>query len=272
MSLDRVAMLLVGGCAFTILKDAYDSGKEGLAGSVHCKSMQVPLGNQLSLDKKEVEHLEMKGFVVVDNVLPTHITKSARAEAKLVLQKVMDPALNDEDVSTYRKDLFTSIDKASTKHYSALNEAREMLSSTGRSIVENNFDGFIGDTEKMKIKENLMVPAIVQLSIYGSKAFYKAHYDSAVEVDYSRGLVSYLREYAYRKRFLTAILYLNDEWSSGVGDKSGYLRLYTTSSGDVDVKPQGGRMVIFDSKRILHEVLPCDERKKRIAITCWFTL
>jgi Rps23 Pro-64 3,4-dihydroxylase Tpa1-like proline 4-hydroxylase len=270
MSLDRVAMLLVGGCAFTILKDAYDIGREGLAGSVYCKSMQVK--NQLSLDKVSIQHLEKTGFVVVDNVLPADIIKSARIEAKQVLQRVMDPALNDKEVSTYRRDIFTSIDKERTKYYSALNQAREILSSTGRSIIDNSFSGFIGDMEKMKIEEKLMVPATVQLSIYGNKAFYKAHYDSAVELDYSRGLIAYLKEYAYRKRFVTAILYLNDEWSSEEHDKSGYLRLYTNSSGNVDVKPQGGRMIIFDSKRVLHEVLPCDATKKRIAITCWFTL
>ena len=35
----------------------------------------------------------------------------------------------------------------------------------------------------------------------------------------------------------------------------------------LEIAPRGGRMVIFDSQRILHEVCPSSQR--RIAITCW---
>jgi SM-20-related protein len=81
-------------------------------------------------------------------------------------------------------------------------------------------------------------------------------------------------------RKITIIIYLNDEtWDSKAGGlvDSGHLRIYLNADvNDVtgksatsirDIAPNGGRMVIFDSKKILHEVCPTHQR--RLAITCW---
>lgn len=35
----------------------------------------------------------------------------------------------------------------------------------------------------------------------------------------------------------------------------------------MNIEPIGGRMVIFDSRTVLHEVMPSYQR--RIALTCW---
>jgi len=42
----------------------------------------------------------------------------------------------------------------------------------------------------------------------------------------------------------------------------------TQGLGYVDVEPQCGRLVVFDSQRTLHEVLPV--YRHRYAITAWF--
>ena len=72
-------------------------------------------------------------------------------------------------------------------------------------------------------------------------------------------------------RRLTAIVYLNEGWQAEWG---GQLRLYERSgtAGDsevsVDVLPVYGRLLLFASEEIEHEVLPATQR--RVALTTWF--
>jgi Rps23 Pro-64 3,4-dihydroxylase Tpa1-like proline 4-hydroxylase len=83
----------------------------------------------------------------------------------------------------------------------------------------------------------------------------------------------------YRKRKITAILYLNvPDWSAEDG---GELRCYidatladkkndataVSSKNVVSVYPVGGVMVLFDSRMLLHDVAPC--RSDRYALTLW---
>jgi hypothetical protein len=39
----------------------------------------------------------------------------------------------------------------------------------------------------------------------------------------------------------------------------------------MDVAPHGGRLVLFDSKAVLHEVLPSHEGAARHALTVWIS-
>src|SRR5687767_7578994 len=54
-------------------------------------------------------------------------------------------------------------------------------------------------------------------------------------------------------RVLSAVLYLNEEWSDEDG---GQLRLHLRDGGSRDVAPIGGRLVVFRSEQFEHEVLP----------------
>lgn len=72
-------------------------------------------------------------------------------------------------------------------------------------------------------------------------------------------------------RKLTCIIYLNPHYQDGDG---GELRLLLLNGGCLDLDPRGGRMVIFWSDEIPHEVLPCkpeskDEQFDRYALTIW---
>ena len=72
-------------------------------------------------------------------------------------------------------------------------------------------------------------------------------------------------------RKLTCIIYLNPQYQDGDG---GELRLLLLHGGCLDLDPRGGRMVIFWSDEIPHEVLPCkpeskDEQFDRYALTIW---
>ena len=72
-------------------------------------------------------------------------------------------------------------------------------------------------------------------------------------------------------RRLTAIVYLNDGWEAEWG---GQLRLYERcgTAGEselgVDVLPVYGRLLLFASEEVEHEVLPAT--KRRVALTTWF--
>lgn len=91
-------------------------------------------------------------------------------------------------------------------------------------------------------------------AMYPPGSFYLRHLDQFQSVSY---------------RKVSVILYLNDQWEAS---DNGALRMYFTAENGVetyrDVLPVGGRLVVFLSGEIPHEVLPT--RKERISITGWF--
>jgi SM-20-related protein len=88
---------------------------------------------------------------------------------------------------------------------------------------------------------------------YPIGSFYKRHLDQF---------------HAEPHRIVTIILYLNESWTEADG---GQLRMYFPqedgSDRVEDVLPLGGRLVVFLSEEIPHEVLPT--QKERISITGW---
>jgi len=88
---------------------------------------------------------------------------------------------------------------------------------------------------------------------YPIGSFYKRHLDQF---------------HAVPHRIVTLILYLNESWTEADG---GQLRMYFPqedgSERVEDVLPLGGRLVVFLSEEIPHEVLPTN--KERISITGW---
>ncbi len=69
-------------------------------------------------------------------------------------------------------------------------------------------------------------------------------------------------------RKISAVFYLNQNWQAADG---GQLRLYLDGENPqpyLDIFPLGGRLVLFDSARFWHEVLPAS--KERMSITGWF--
>jgi SM-20-related protein len=89
----------------------------------------------------------------------------------------------------------------------------------------------------------------IQLAVFDPGGHYQSHRDA-------------LRGDAARR--ITAILYLNRKWSAADG---GCLRVHTSDTPR-DIEPRGGRLVVFLSDRVLHEVRP--SRVVRQAATAWF--
>jgi len=88
---------------------------------------------------------------------------------------------------------------------------------------------------------------------YTIGSFYVRHMDQFQQVLY---------------RLVTVIIYLNDSWEE---EDEGMLRMYLPqedgSEKILDVLPKGGRLVVFMSGEIPHEVMPT--KKERISITGW---
>jgi len=86
-------------------------------------------------------------------------------------------------------------------------------------------------------------------SLYPPGAFYHRHLDRFRDDD---------------RRTVSAVLYLNQDWRPEYG---GALRLYTPGQS-LEITPLGGRLVVFLSAEIAHEVLPTTH--ERLSLTGWF--
>jgi SM-20-related protein len=87
-------------------------------------------------------------------------------------------------------------------------------------------------------------------AMYPAGAAYARHNDRLVGTDV---------------RAISVAVYLNDAWQA---DEGGELRIYVGAERVVDVLPQGGRLVAFQSDRFEHEVLPA--KRPRMSFTGWY--
>lgn len=86
------------------------------------------------------------------------------------------------------------------------------------------------------------------MTVYPAGSFYKRHLDQFKQDDH---------------RKLSVICYLNKDWKEEHG---GQLRMYLPDRS-LDILPLAGRLVIFRSDQIEHEVLPAT--RLRLSITGW---
>jgi len=153
--------------------------------------------------------------------------------------------------------------------------------------------------QDLKIVESgdLVIPMKAQLAAYHKGGGYVLHRDACNSSVYELGLYEYWLLRRYRKRIITIILYLNLDTndivknSSKVGPKDqpkckwntsldgGALRCFlgaddtdcegTTATCVRDIAPVGGTLVVFDAKKVLHQVMPMISDKRRVALTIW---
>jgi SM-20-related protein len=105
---------------------------------------------------------------------------------------------------------------------------------------------------KTQVNEKLFLGLFdveVHWALYEKGDFYKPHKDVHLKGS---------------SRVLTWILYLNNDWQTEHG---GELKIYHGNTSTI-IEPVGGRMVVFLSSEILHEVCVC--QKNRWSLTGWF--
>ena len=100
-------------------------------------------------------------------------------------------------------------------------------------------------------------PLRAQLAVYPDGAAYSRHRDAFPDDGTEE-----------EQRRVTAVVYLNPEWLPSAG---GVLRAFlppAAGGGSRDVEPRGGRLLLFLSGAVDHEVLPaCGQ--ERVAISAW---
>jgi len=127
----------------------------------------------------------------------------------------------------------------------------------------------LGKFDYSKIKSHsYIVPRQCQLSRYAPDgSIYVRHLDRCNSTLQEMGLLGWLRASDYRGRVITAILYLNArDWDGG-----GELRLFDSNNSENkhrDIVPSGGKLVLFDSSKVEHQVLATID-EDRYALTCW---
>ncbi|WP_246180446.1 2OG-Fe(II) oxygenase [Marinobacter changyiensis] len=95
---------------------------------------------------------------------------------------------------------------------------------------------------------------------------FEAHYASYEPGDFYRQHIDSFK--GRRSRIVSVVFYLNDQWQAQDG---GALRLYNRDSPDEicgTVLPEAGKMVLFMSEEIPHEVLTA--QRTRYSVACWF--
>jgi hypothetical protein len=219
-----------------------------------------------------IRELEKNNVVVINNVLSPSTLHYARARAEM-LGSIMEPSPNDVDV---RQDVIISIKEDDEyDHGDAMVHCMRLL--RGLPHLLDRFD--------YATSVRHVVPRQCQLALYrpdGTSAYVR-HLDRCNMPLVEMGLLGWLRASDYRHRVVTAILYLNSpDWTGG-----GELRLFDGSVDDddddgendekdggddgkyLDIVPSGGKLILFDSSRVEHQVL-ASHGEDRYALTCWF--
>ncbi|CAK0876875.1 unnamed protein product [Prorocentrum cordatum] len=238
------------------------------------------------LTPARVRALERDGFLVLegrDAPLGPGVVSQARGDAVAAMQQGrFARTSNDSDV---RQDMVCWIretdgtpDAVDDTHRrvrrlgDGLLECVRLLRGVAQALETSGYGTPLG--------ECLHVPQQLQLAWYPADGTsrYVRHLDACVDSALDLGLLEWLRTRDYRERAVTAILYLNaSDWCA---DRGGALRLHhpefqrDSASPDgpspgahFDVLPRGGTLVLFDSRRVEHQVLPTNE--DRFALTLW---
>ncbi len=223
----------------------------------------------------EVEYKKFldKGILVIDHAISEETLQLIRNEVTELMSTPNTFDKNDNNDATIRSDIVLSVyENIGLSHlvskFAGIQLAHRAIRSIPAEMVECGLDASLYG-----------VPMSSQLACYDGKGTnYVAHKDCPDELTFGR--MNKLLQPGLQDRRLTIILYLNGStWNSSVGESKcdGNLRCYlNTKVGDdlgdtadeiIDIEPIGGRMVIFDSRRILHEVMPTSTR--RVALTSW---
>lgn len=176
-------------------------------------------------------------FCSKEEVLALRASLLAKYEADRFKKSAIGNQANEKVIGNIRGDFILWLDEsnadvAEKQFFAMLNDFTDYLNRTC----------FIGINEKE-----------FHYAVYPEGTFYKRHLDTFQNDS---------------RRKLSIVCYLNDEdWKPEYG---GELTIYTEENGSeksIDIYPMQGRMVIFESQLLEHEVKPV--KRERMSITGW---
>jgi len=179
---------------------------------------------------------------------------------------VIDNFFTTEEVNALRKSLLGKYEEDIFKKSAIGNQSNEKVVDA----VRGDFILWL-DENKMDLAEEMFFDKINDFVSYLNRTCYMGitdkefHYAIYPEgTFYKRHLDTFQND---SRRKLSMVCYLNDEdWKHEYG---GELTIYFNDNKQLplDVYPMQGRMVIFESQVLEHEVKPV--KKKRLSITGW---
>lgn len=297
---DASALLIAPASCVALLIEAYT--RTEISDADRPKQCQYDaISNRIS--REHVQRLERWGFVILEcseAVVNSRTLESARAEvATYSSQGRFSSSQNGSDV---RRDSVCWLretdgtpgavhaeDRQMKPLGAAMMHCAQILRGVAFALEQRGYQG----------SHDHRVPKQLQLGWYPGdwESGYMRHSDCCTKSISDLGILDWLRKQDYRERVLTAILYLNESnWrptsilrsTSSLGlqghrGDGGELRCYHAVDSQTqlreegskkgaqdsytDVVPRGGTLIIFDSRRIEHQVLPGG--KDRYALTCW---
>ncbi len=260
--------------------DGEDDGSRGVDDVKNRKSSGTPTTAQTLLFSSEhVEQLEAFGFVVLDDVVPEQAVRQMYEQCESLADKLfpVNQEGRDDDLASIKIDI-------ENPTASPLNVAGTFLWSLPRKLCEVSSSSSISPPKcalaARERAENTAYPKFAQLAKYDKQgARYEPH------VDYDPNNAEGPEGSRICERNLTAILYFNLGYET---EAEGCLRVFLNQKQEeeeeqeedkerggeqqqqekfLDIQPLPGRLVLFDSRRILHGVAP--SFKRRWAMTVW---
>jgi len=225
--------------------------------------------------------LQKRGVVVIDDILSAEelaacaaeiaeIRSLASTEGGFGTNRQRAEIRSDRVVWLHEDDCTCGALMEQLKGTQAVREAVLLLKGLGAALQRAAGEG----------TWTLEVPTRCMLSLYagGAPVGYRPHRDNVSGGSFMKDEGGWLADREQADRELTTILYLNQQdWPPEHG---GALRCYlgadaedtegATAKEVVDIAPRGGRLVVFKSRVVLHEVVaPAEGAPPRHALSCW---
>lgn len=198
--------------------------------------VENPLFESIISDLLEKQYSIVDGFFTLEDVALLRHSLLSKYEADRFKKSAIGNRVNEEIIKEIRGDFILWIDENRIHE----NEAEKLFFKKINELVDYlNRTCFMGILQKE-----------FHYAVYPAGTFYKRHLDTFQNDD---------------RRKLSVVCYLNeDNWRKEFG---GELTLYTEKA-EIDLLPLPGRLVVFESQILEHEVKVV-KSSERLSITGW---
>eukprot|EP01134_Creolimax_fragrantissima_P007564 CFRG7564T1 len=220
-------------------------------------------GNLCVLTASQIKELHDEGYITM-SLVNNYVAEARKEILELISTKQIElcPAGHQiehgtaEEESVTEDNCYNFDSRARGDSVAFLHVDQEpVLQSSNLCQLIHTFKGIQKDlTTVMNLKHE---SAEYQLALYPGKGTHYQKHRDALPDDGSE----------YYQRRITIICYLNTEWQEQDG---GHLRVFKppmTGGGSIDTAPEAGRVIIFLSGAMDHEVMP--SFADRLALTAW---
>ncbi|KAL4428382.1 hypothetical protein ABPG75_002471 [Micractinium tetrahymenae] len=213
-------------------------GAPATLSSVPIKSLQQAITPQVC------QHLQERGFAVVDNVLGGSVAAALREEVSALRRH-----MHKNCTHLVQGGATGLLEKEHVFEAELIQQQTQALAPLAAQLQHDS---------TLRVMLSVLMPEL-RLHSQAIKLQYNAgrggcfpmHFDTDASLD---------------TRKVTTIWYLNPGWKPGDG---GELRLYPFPEAPVDIEPVNDRMVLFSSQHMLHRVLP--SAAERYCFTIWLS-